>query len=93
MRPPEELSDVEESILLALWKLRGFGGNPVREDAVKAGLAMEIQPQSWAEKVANLHRRGFLETATKDGHNVVSLTPLGFSILRKIEEDRLQELK
>lgn len=93
MRPAEDLSDVEENILLALWKLRGFGGNPVREDAVKAGVPMEILPERWREEVANLNRQGFLEAGTLDGQSALSLTPLGFSILRKIEEDRLQELK
>lgn len=93
MPHPGKLSDLEERILFALWKLGGIGKNAIQEERLKTGLAIEASSQIWMSELENLRKQGFLEANSMDGRNVVSLTPLGLSILRQIEEDRLQELK
>ena len=87
------LSELEERVLRALWKLRGIGKNHVREEAVRADLAMAGLDTGCIKEVANLHDRGLLQSVTIEGEKEISLTPLGLSLLRKIEEDRLEELK
>ena len=86
------LTESEERILLALWKLKGIGSNHVRVDYLAAELA-ELSGDRWTEDVVKLQTQGFVDTVTDDDHNAISLTPLGLAILRQIEEDRLQELK
>jgi len=93
MAPESSLSELEETVLLALWKLRGIGKNHVREDALRADLAVAGLDSVCIKEVANLHDRGFLQSVTVQGEKEISLTPLGLSLLRKIEEDRLEELK
>lgn len=93
MAPESSLSELEERVLLALWKLGGIGKNHVREDALRADLAMAGLDTGCIKEVASLHDRGFLQSVTVEGEKEISLTPLGLSMLRKIEEDRLEELK
>jgi len=93
MPPQATLSDLEERILLALWKLRGIGKNTINERILKADLAAESESEGWMEKIRSLNNQGFLEMGNVDGQNSFSLTALGLAILRRIEEDRLQELK
>jgi len=93
MPPKGTLSDLEERILLALWKLRGIGKNTINERILKADLAAESESEGWMEKIRSLNNQGFLEMGNVDGQNSFSLTALGLAILRRIEEDRLQELK
>jgi DNA-binding MarR family transcriptional regulator len=88
-----KLTDSEERILLALWKLKGIGNNHIREASLKADLAVESSDDHWTGEIAKLQNQGFLDTVTVEGHNIISLTPLGLAILRQIEEDKLQELK
>lgn len=92
MPQPEGLSDVQEKILLAIWKLKGVGKNGVDEDGLRAELGEET-PQNLADAIETLRNQGFLEVTTVDGRSILSMTPLGLAILRKLEEDRLQELK
>jgi predicted transcriptional regulator len=40
-----------------------------------------------------LQAQGFLDATVEGDHSTFSITPLGVAILRKTEEDRLQELK
>ncbi len=93
MPPPEIFSELEEKVLLTLWRLGGIGKNHVKEETVRANLPSEIQSESWTDKINNLHNQGFLQREDIDGQSALSLTSLGLSLLRKIEEDRLQELK
>ena len=93
MPPQATLSDLEERILLALWKLRGIGKNTINERILKADLAAESESEGWMERIRSLNNQGFLEMGNVDGQNSFSLTALGLAILRRIEEDRLQELK
>lgn len=93
MPPKGTLSDLEERILLALWKLRGIGKNTINERILKADLAAESESEGWMERIRSLNNQGFLEMGNVDGQNSFSLTALGLAILRRIEEDRLQELK
>ncbi len=92
MPSSEMLSELEEKILLAVWKLKGIGKNMVMEEAVKADLAEEGAYHEWSKWIANLRRQEFLETSNLDGRTAFSLTSLGLSILRRLEEDRLQEI-
>jgi hypothetical protein len=93
MAPASSLSEVEEKILLALWKLGGVGKNHVREDALTANLAVAGLESGCVKEVVSLHDRGFLQSVTVEGGKEISLTPLGLSLLRQIEEDKLEELK
>ncbi len=95
MRPmsqPDGLSDLQERVLLAIWKLSGIGKNRVKEGELKAELNHEPS-QDVADAIDQLQQRGFLDKSTGAGATNFSLTPLGLAILRKLEEDRLQELK
>jgi hypothetical protein len=87
------LTEFEERILLALWKMKGIGKDHVREDTLRADPTLEATTDLLKDNIEKLRTRGFLETATADNHNAISLTPLGLAILRQIEEDKLQELK
>jgi predicted transcriptional regulator len=86
------LSDLQERILLAVWKLRGIGSNNVDQTALKAEMTNEPS-QNLTDAIGTLYTQGFLEKTSTDDRTAISLTPLGLAILRKIEEDRLQELK
>jgi len=90
---PEGISEVQERILQGLWKLKGIGNNPIEEETLRKGLTAEPHQGNWTNQVESLHKQGFLLAASKDGRNCLALTPLGVAILRKIEEDRLQELE
>ena len=92
MSQPDGLSDLQERVLLAIWKLSSIGQNTVEESKLKAELNQE-PPQDLADATDQLHNRGFLDKSTAEGATNFSLTPLGLAILRKLEEDRLQELK
>ena len=90
--PPQALSDLGEQILLTLWRLRGIGNKFVKQENIRADLAVDSD-QTWVGEIANLQTEGFLTSTNLDGQDAVSLTPLGLAILRQIEEDKLQELK
>jgi hypothetical protein len=93
MAPESSLSELEERVLLALWKLGGIGKNHVGEDALRADLATVGLNSGCIKELASLHDRGFLQSVTVQGEKEISLTPLGLSLLRQIQEDRLEELK
>ncbi len=92
MPQPDGLSEIQERVLLAVWKLTGIGQKMVEEDRLKAELSQE-PPPDLAEAVDRLHDQSFLDKSVEAGGTNFSLTPLGLAILRKLEEDRLQELK
>jgi DNA-binding MarR family transcriptional regulator len=92
MPEPNVLSELEERILLAVWKLKGIGKNGVEESNLQTELTNET-PQNLAAAIEALQNQGFIEKADSSGRRFLSLTPLGLAILRKLEEDRLQELK
>ena len=95
MRPmtdPNMLSELEERTLLAIWKLKGIGKNGVEESNLQAELQNET-PQNKTGAVEALQNKGFIEKTNSSDRRFISLTPLGLAILRKLEEDRLQELK
>jgi DNA-binding PadR family transcriptional regulator len=86
------LSEEGEAVLLALWKLRGIGRNRVEERRVRVemtkGSSDDLTPT-----LELLEAQGFIEVKGVADRKSVSITPLGLAILRKIEEDKLQELK
>ncbi len=92
MSQPDSLSDIQERVLLAIWKLGGIAHSTVQEANLKAEMNSE-PPQDLAEAIDQLHKQGFLEKNSEESGANFSLTPLGLAILRKLEEDRLQELK
>jgi ribosomal protein S19E (S16A) len=86
------LSEGGEAVLLAIWKLKGIGTNTVDERQLKAEMAKE--PSDGLNLTLQLlETQGFVEIKDEADRKGVSLTPLGVAILRKIEEDKLQELK
>jgi len=93
MSSSSTLSELEERILLTLWKLKGIGKGHVREDVLRTDTTLEAADDLLKDEIEKLRTRGFLETAIAGDHNAISLTPLGLAILRQIEEDKLQELK
>jgi len=95
MRPmpePNMLSELQERTLLAIWKLNGIGKNGVQEGNLQTELTNET-PQNLAAALEALQNQGFISRKEFGDRKDVSLTPLGLAILRKLEEDRLQELK
>jgi len=92
MPQPDALPDLEQRILFALWKLRGIGKNTVEENRLLDEMKNE-PPEALNAAVETLVIQGFLERNHGSDIRLLSLTPLGLAILRKLEEDRLQELK
>ena len=86
------LSEGGEAVLLAIWKLKGIGTNTVDERQLKAEMAKEPS-DDLSSTLQLLETQGFVEIKDEADRKGVSLTPLGVAILRKIEEDKLQELK
>lgn len=93
MPNPEGVSATQQQILLSLWKLKGIGKTIIDEDLLKHDLPTTTPQNDLTEGLQSLQNQGFLETFDKGGRRHFSLTPLGLAILRKIEEDKLQELK
>lgn len=92
MPPPDSLSELQEAMLFAVWKLRGIGNNTVSEDQLRA--QMTNQPaENIASTLRELQSQGFIEVNDNSGREGISITPLGLAILRKVEEDKLQEIK
>jgi hypothetical protein len=56
-------------------------------------LAPEDSKRDLSPEINNLEKLGFISSSSPDTPNQISITPLGLSILRQIEEDQLQELK
>jgi hypothetical protein len=92
MPPPNGLSEPQEAILFAIWKLRGIGGNVVNENQLRNQLTTQ-HPESLPSTLTELQSLGFVDVENASGQKNVSITPLGVAILRKVEEDRLQEIK
>ncbi len=86
------LSELQETTLQTIWKLKGIGANAVYEDQLRAELTIEPS-ENIPSTVQLLQAQGFIEVREIEDRKAISLTPLGLAILRKIEEDRLQELK
>ena len=89
----DPLSELEEKLLLSLWKLKGIGKNHIRETTLKADLTQSESQGNWTNAISSLNDRSLLQVVTVDGEREISLTPLGLSLIRQIEEDKLQELK
>jgi hypothetical protein len=89
----DRLSELEEKVLLALWKLRAIGKNHVRENVLRADLSQTDAQGDWQNEISSLNDRSLLEVTAVDGQREIFLTPLGLSLIRQIEEDKLQELK
>jgi len=92
MSPTSGLSEGGEAVLLAIWKLKGIGTNTVDERQLKAEMAKEPS-EDLSSTLQLLETQGFIEIKDEADRKGVSITPLGVAILRKIEEDKLQELK
>lgn len=90
--PDTSLPDLEQRVLLAIWKLKGIGKSGVDETRLQTEVPNETA-QNLAGAISVLTSQGFVEQANSSDHKLLSLTPLGLAILRKLEEDRLQELK
>jgi DNA-binding PadR family transcriptional regulator len=86
------LSEAQEAVLLAIWKLRGIGSSTVEERLVKAEMTKDPS-EDLTPTFQLLETQGFIEIKEEADRKSVSITPLGLAILRKIEEDKLQELK
>ena len=87
------LDELEERVLLALWKLKGIGKNHIKEETLRADLSLGDSVDNWTQEISSLHDRGFLQVIGTNGEQEISLTPLGISLIRQTEEDKLQELK
>jgi predicted transcriptional regulator len=79
-------------LLFAIWKLRGIGNNSITEDQLKTEVT-NAPYESLPQNLEQLQSQGFVQIDDKKGRKTVSITPLGLAILRKVEEDRLQEIK
>ena len=88
----DTLSEAQEAVLLAIWKLRGIGTSTVDERQLRAEMAKD-PPEDLTPTLQLLETQGFIEIKDEADRKSVSITPLGLAILRKIEEDKLQELK
>jgi predicted transcriptional regulator len=92
MPPPNSLSEPQEALLFAIWKLRGMGNNPVTEEQLRAETTNQ-PTETFPSALGQLQSQGFIEVVNKSGRKGIAITPLGVAILRKVEEDRLQEIK
>jgi len=92
MPPVNGLSEPAETILFAIWKLMGIGTKTVSEEQIK--VQVPNQPaENLPANLTQLQTQGFIEIKNHAGQKGISITPLGLAILRKVEEDRLQEIK
>lgn len=73
--------------------MKGIGKHGVRQNVVLADITKNNASLTLEEDITRLQELGFVEIAVLDGQASLSLTPLGISLLRQIEEDRLEELK
>ena len=92
MPPANGLSEPQEALLFAIWKLTTIGAKPVTEDQLKEQITNE-PAESLPPALTQLQSQGFVHIDDNDGIRTVSMTPLGLAILRKVEEDRLEEIK
>jgi len=92
MPPVNGLTEPQEALLFAIWKLRGIGSRPITESQLRAQMTNE-STQSPLLALTELQSQGFIQIANKGAGKIISITPLGLAILRKVEEDRLQEIK
>jgi hypothetical protein len=92
MPQADGLPELQATTLLTIWKLKGIGANAVDEDQLKAELSNE-STENVPSAIQLLQSQGFIEVRDLEGRKAISITPLGLAILRKIEEDMLQELK
>jgi Mn-dependent DtxR family transcriptional regulator len=83
--PIDSLSEVQEQILLTLWKLSEAEHQPISQD--KLGAELSVTSDALIGEIRSLKGLGFV-----DGGTEMTLTPLGLAILRQIEEDKLHEL-
>lgn len=90
--PDTTLTDLEQRVLLVIWKLKGIGKSGVDAANLQTEMPNETA-QNLAGAISALSNQGFVEQADSSDYKLLSLTPLGLAILRKLEEDRLQELK
>jgi DNA-binding HxlR family transcriptional regulator len=86
------LSEPMQTMLFAIWKLNGVGNNTVGEDQLKTELP-DHAPETLPSTLTQLQSLGFVEITTNGDRRKISITPLGVAILRKVEEDRLQEIR
>jgi len=86
------LSNPQEALLFAVWKLRGIGNKPITEDQLKAETTND-PAEGLPAVLSQLQSQGFIQINENGDEKTISLTPLGLAILRKVEEDRLQEIK
>jgi len=91
--PSPGFSETEQKILFTIWSMKGVGKNSVRQDAVLRRITKTNEPLTLEKNIERLQKLGFVEVVVLDGQNGLSLTPLGISLLRQIEEDQLEELK
>jgi len=92
MSPENGLSEPQQTVLFAIWKLRGIGSSAVSKSQLNTQIPnqpLEIVTST----LTQLESLGFIAINTKGEQNNISITPLGAAILRKVEEDRLQEIK
>jgi predicted transcriptional regulator len=92
MPPSNGISEAQEATLFAIWKLRGIGNSKITEEQLKAEVTnqpSEVLP----ETLTQLQTQGFVEISNESGAKDISITPLGLAILRKIQEDKLEEVK
>jgi hypothetical protein len=93
MTAPDKLTDIEEKLLSALWKMKAVGQTTTGKERLQIELAPEDPKRDLSPEINNLERLGFIAANSPDTPDQISITPLGLSILRQIEEDQLQELK
>jgi predicted transcriptional regulator len=86
------LSEPQETMLFAIWKLKGIGSSTISEDQLRAQMTNR-PPETLPSILSELQFQGFVEISDNAGRKRISITPLGLAILRKVEEDRLQEIK
>ena len=91
MAQNDRLPNIREQILLTLWKLKAIGKTTIKEETLRAEMGAETT-ETLTSEIEQLHKQGFLEKNSSNGVTL-SLTALGLSILRQVEEDHLQELK
>jgi hypothetical protein len=84
------LSEPQEAVLFAIWKLKGIGNNGVSQEQLMT--EMTSNPvETLSTTLSELQILGFVNINDGIGKGI-SMTPLGLAILRKVEEDRLQEI-
>jgi len=84
--PPSKIS-----ILLSMWRLKAIGGKSIPAEAVRIWLQPEYR-SVFRASIQNLRESMLIVSASKNGQELLSMTPLGVAFWREFEGIELEKM-